>query len=127
MNSGCTFQRYMHEVLGDIPYIFVYVDDVLVASRTLEEHEDHLREVFNRLRQVRLTMNVEKCVLARPTVEFLGHTISSAGIRPLQEKVDAILQFPPPTSKLDVQRVLGMANFLLLFHSMPCLYHPPLN
>ena len=55
-------------------------------------------------------MNLEKCVLAQPTVTFLGHTVDSEGIRPLPEKVNAINQFPLPASKLDIQRLLGMVN-----------------
>ena len=51
MNSGCTFQRVIHEVLRDLPYLFIYIDDILVGSRSLEEHEQHLREVFTRLRE----------------------------------------------------------------------------
>ena len=56
-------------------------------------------------------MNLEKCTLAQPTVTFLGHTVDSEGIPPLPEKVTAIKQFPLPSSKLDVQRLLGMVNF----------------
>ena len=75
----------------------------LVGSRSLEEHKQHLREVFTRLRENCLTVNFKKCVLAKSTVTFLGHTMDSKAIRPLPEKVDAINQFPLPSSKLDVQ------------------------
>ena len=100
MNSGCTFQRVIHEVLRDLPYLFIYIDDILVGSRSLEEHEQHLREVFTRLRENCLTINLKKCILAKPTLTFLGHTVDSETIRPLPEKVDAIKQFPlpPPSS-----------------------------
>ena len=110
MKSGCTFQTVIHDVLRDLPYLFIYIDDILVCSRSLEEHEEHLREVFTRLRENCLTVNLKKCVLAQPTVTFLGHTVDSKGIRPLPEKVNAINQFPLPASKLDIQRLLGMVN-----------------
>ena len=90
MNSGCTFQRVIHEVLRDLPYLFIYIDDILIGSRSLEEHEQHLREVFTRLRENCLTVNLKKCVLAKSTMTFLGHTVDSEGICPLPEKVDAI-------------------------------------
>ena len=64
-------------------------------------------------------MNLEKCILAQPTVTFLGHTVDSKGIRP--EKVNAIKQFPLPSSKLDVQHLLGMVNFYRQF--LPRLAH----
>ena len=118
MNS---FQRVIHEALRDLPHLFIYIDDILVGSRSLEEHEQHLREVFTRLRENCLTVNLKKCVLAKSTVTFLGHTVDSEGIRPLPEKVDAIKQFPLPSSKLDVQRLLGMVNFYRRF--LPRLAH----
>ena len=68
MNSGCTFQRVIHEVLRDLPYLFIYIDDILVGSRSLEEHEQHLSEVFTRIRENCLTVNLKKCVLAKSTV-----------------------------------------------------------
>ena len=121
MNSGSTFQRVLHDVLRDLPFQFIYIDDILVASRTLEEHEKHLRIIFNRLRQHCLTVNLQKCVIGKPSVSFLGHLVDSEGIRPLPEKVAAIKQFPLPATKLDVQRLLGCVNFYRRF--LPCLAH----
>ena len=76
MNSGCTFQRVVHEVLRDLPYLYVYVDDILVILPTIEEHKLHLQEVFTRLRE-NLTVNLEKSSLAQPTMTFLCHTVDS--------------------------------------------------
>ena len=118
MNSRCTFQPVIYKVLHDLPYLFIYIDDILVGSRSLEEH---LREVFTRLRENCLTLNLEKCILAQPTVTFLGHTVDAQGIRPLPQKVTAIKQFPLPSSKLDVQCLLGMVNFYRRF--LPHLAH----
>ena len=121
LDSGCTFQRVIHEELRDLPNLFIYIDDILVGSRSLEEHEQHLREVFTRLSENCLTANLKKCVMAKSMVTFLGHTVDSEGIRPLPEKVDAIKQFPLPSSKLDVQRLLSMVNFYRRF--LPRLAH----
>ena len=87
----------------------------------MEEHEQHLRKVLTHLRENCLTMNLEKCVLAQPTVTFLGHTVDSKGIRPLPEKVSAIKQFLLLTSKLEVQRLLCMCYYYHRF--LPCLAH----
>ena len=70
--------------------------------------------MFTRLRENCLTVNLKKCVLAKSTVTFLGHTVDSEGIRPLPEKVTAIKEFPLPSAKLNVQRLLGMVNFYCL-------------
>ena len=72
-------------MLCDLPYLFVYIDDILVSSQTVKEHKQHLWEVFTRLRENNLTVNLEKCTLARPTMTFLGHTVDSKGIRPLPD------------------------------------------
>ena len=83
---------------------------------TIEDHEHHHpREVFTCLQENHLTVNLEKCVIAQPSVTFLGHKVDSEGIRPLPEKVSAIQPLPPPTSKLDVQRMLGITNFYRWF------------
>ena len=58
-NSECTFQRVLHEVLLDLPYLFVYIADILVSSRTVEEHEQHLWEIFTHLRENNLTVTME--------------------------------------------------------------------
>ena len=67
-------------------FIFIYVDDILVASRNRQEHLLHLREVFRRLKQAGLILNLAKCTFSPPSVEFLGQVCSS-GIRPLAAKV----------------------------------------
>ena len=72
---------------------------------------EHLQALFDRLEANHLTINLEKCVLARSNVIFLGYKVDSEGIQPLPEKVAAIRSFPPPTTKQDVQRLLGIANF----------------
>ena len=75
-----------------------------------------LWEVFTHLHENNMTVNMEECMIAQPMVTFLGHGVDSKGIRPLPEKVAAIHQFLPPTSKL-----LGMTNFYCYF--LPCLTH----
>ena len=110
-NSGASFQRLMHEILGDLPFIFCYIDDILVGSRNPEEHEQQLRRLFSVLWENHLVINPEKCTFGQPTVSFLGHSVSSAGIAPLPGHVTARRDFPPPSSPLQIQRFLGMINF----------------
>ena len=110
-NAGQTFQRMMDEVLGELDFLFVYMDDVLVASRTMEEHERHFRELFRRLAAHDLVVSPTKCQYGQAKIEFLGHEVSKDGIKPLATKVEAIAQFPKPTTKEELKRFLGMINF----------------
>ncbi len=78
-NAGNTFQRMMDRILAGLSFVFCYLDDIIIASRDEQEHLEHLREVFSRLREAGLVINAEKCVFAATTVEFLGHKVSAAG------------------------------------------------
>nr|VZH96060.1 unnamed protein product [Spirometra erinaceieuropaei] len=114
-NASQTFQRFIDRVLRGLPFVYAYIDDVLVASRDVEEHLHHLTLLFDRFQQFGVTLHPSKCVLGATSLEFLGHLIDSNGIRPLPSKVAAIRDFPPPTSKRQLQRFLGMVNFYRRF------------
>ncbi len=77
-NAGQTFQLLMDMVGAVLNFVFIYLDDVLVASLDEATHISHLREVFQRLQQYGLLLNLSKCSFGQPVVEFLGHRISEA-------------------------------------------------
>ncbi|BHF62249.1 hypothetical protein SprV_0200523000 [Sparganum proliferum] len=114
-NDAQTFQRLIDHVLRGLPFVYAYIDDLLVASRNEEEHKEHLALVFDRLDKFGVVINPSKCVFGVPSLEFLGHQVDSEGLRPLPYKVDAFRNFPPPTSKRQLQRFLGMVNFYRRF------------
>jgi len=114
-NAAQTFQRMMDEVLSGLPWVFVYLDDVLVASRSEDEHEQHLREVLAQLQQHGLVLNGEKCVLGVNKVEYLGHQVSATGVMLLPDKVTAIAAFPRPANTKSLLNFLGMINFYRRF------------
>ena len=114
-NAGQTFQRMMDEILGDLDYLFVYMDDVLVASRNSEEHTEHFRQLFRRLAEHDLVVSPAKCQFGQTKIEFLGHTVTKDGVEPLPEKVAAIDQFPMPSTPDGLRQFLGMINFYNLF------------
>nr|VZI47766.1 unnamed protein product [Spirometra erinaceieuropaei] len=114
-NAAQTFQRFITRVLRGLPFVYAYIDDLLVASRNAEEHKEHLALVFGRLDQFGVVINPSKCVLGVPSLDFLGHYVDAQGLRPLSSKVEAIRDFPPPTSKRQLQRFLGMVNFYRRF------------
>ena len=114
-NAGNTFQRMMDSILGDLPYCFTYVDDILVFSSSLEEHVEHLLQVLLLCRQHGLTIGLPKCEFAVPEIEFLGHVLSARGCSPLVKHTAAISNFPVPDDKPALQRFLGMVNFYRKF------------
>ena len=110
-NAGQDFQRMMDAILGDLPFCYVYLDDILVFSKSPEEHMDHLRQIFNLLAENGLVVNRAKCVLGVNELDFLGFHVSKDGILPLPDKVDAIKATKPPTSIKELQRFLGMVGY----------------
>ena len=97
-NVASTFQCFMDEVVRDLDFIYNYIDDILVASASPEEHITHLRRPFERFRQYQVRINPGKCVLGASSLVFLSDTISPEGISPLPEKVKALENLQPPTS-----------------------------
>ena len=114
-NAGQDFQRLMDKILGDIPHIFVYLDDILIASSSQEEHLQDLELVFKTLQDNGLVVNRKKCVLGEKSIEFLGHLCDAHGIKPLPCKVEAIRKVKPPTTIKELQRFLGMINYYRRF------------
>ncbi|BHF75405.1 hypothetical protein SprV_0501850100 [Sparganum proliferum] len=114
-NAAQTFHRFIDHVLRGLPFVYAYIGDLLVASRNEEVHKEHLALVFDRLDKFGVVVNPSKCVLGVPSLEFLGHQVDSEGLRPLPSKVEAVRNFPSPTSKRQLQRFLGMVNFYRRF------------
>jgi len=114
-NSAQTFQRLMDHLFSEYGFCFIYLDDILVASRSMEEHLHHLHLVFSKLQEAGLCINPEKCVFAQPQVSYLGHTVSAGGLLPLPTHVAAVQEFPAPTTVTQLQRFLGLINFYRRF------------
>ena len=106
----------MNGVLPDMgDFVQVYLDDILVFSKTEEEHEEHLRQVLKRLREHRLFAKLSKCEFYMREVEFLGHKVSAEGISVEDEKVAAIREWPTPKTPTDIRAFLGLAGFYRRF------------
>ena len=110
-NAGQSFQRYIHRALGDLDFVFVYIDDILIASSNEEEHERHLRTVFQRLKDFSLRINVAKCQFGCSDLEFLGYAVNHDGCRPSVDRVAAIERFSKPKTVVELRRFLGIVNF----------------
>ena len=110
-NAAQTFQRFMDQALRGIPFAYAYIDDVLIASSSPEEHLQHLRAVFERLAAHGIIINPNKCLFGVNELDFLGHHIDRHGISPLPEKVQAVRNFPQPQTPRQLRRFLGLVNF----------------
>lgn len=97
--------------LSEILTLSLHVDDGLIASVDMAEHEKHLHMVFKRLQEFSLLVNIDKSELGQNELEFLGHTINSQGILPTRERVHPIVSYPRPRTVQDLRRFLGLVNF----------------
>ncbi len=116
-NAPSVFQDFMHEVLWEFfhQFVLVYIDDILIYSRSEAEHHQHVAEVLQRLRKNNLFLKAEKCSFHQSSVKFLGYRIDQEGIKMDEGKVTSIQDWPMPTSIKELQRFLGFANFYRRF------------
>lgn len=116
-NSGATFQRLIDIVLTGLSYdvCMAYIDDIIVYSRTLEEHFARLRTVLARLVSAKLKIKVSKTFLLQRSVSFLGHQISGAGIRAHPDKTTQILNWGRPSCVKDVRAFIGLTSYYRKF------------
>jgi len=126
-NAAQTFQRFMDKVLRGLDFCYVYIDDILIASSSPEEHVEHLKAVFSRLEKFGIVVNSNKCVFGQEEVRFLGYLVSGAGTRPLPEKVEAIRGFAQPQTVKSLRQFLGMINFYRRFIPRAAVTQAPLN
>jgi len=116
-NAPATFQEYIHRALAGLLDItcIVYLDDILIYSKTREGHAEHVRAVFERLRQYDLYLNRNKCEFFVQQVDFLGYQISEAGVQMEPSRVKAIQNWPTPQTHKDIQVFIGFTNFYRRF------------
>ncbi|HBK84186.1 MAG TPA: hypothetical protein DDZ41_11450, partial [Flavobacterium sp.] len=110
-NAAQTFQRFMNEVVNGLDFVYVYLDDILVASKDHDEHIIHLNQLFKRLTTYGVNLNMSKCIFGTHALEFLSHSVSQDGIIPSPDRVKAIREFPQPNSIKQIQRFIGMVNY----------------
>ena len=91
--------------------VLVFMDDILVYSKTLEEHVQHVKEVFQLLQANQLYIKYSKCLFAQPQLEYLGHIIGVHGVSTDPEKVKAVQQWPTPSNIKQVRSFLGLAGY----------------
>ncbi|GBG77653.1 hypothetical protein CBR_g24101 [Chara braunii] len=112
-NAPGTFQHAMNMIFHDYldKFIVVYLDDILIFSRTVEEHAEHFKIVLGLLRQHQYKVNLDKCEFGRTKILYLGHEISADRLRPEDAKVASIRDWPRPQTVTEVRSFLGMTGY----------------
>ncbi|KAL4083100.1 hypothetical protein QTP88_028430 [Uroleucon formosanum] len=127
--SPCSFQRLMNNVMAGIVGIkcLVYLDDIIIYGKGLLDHNEKLRDVFERLRNHNLKIQPTKCEFLKQQCMYLGHIISENGIQPDPEKIKSVLQFPIPTSVKEIKSFLGLSGYYRKFIKSYSLISKPMT
>lgn len=116
-NAPATFQRMMDEVLREYLYkfCFVYMDDIVIFSKSLSEHIDHTRKIFKKLAEVNLKIQPDKSEFLCKEVAFLGHIITPEGVKPNPTKIEAVQRYPIPRTQKEIKAFLGLIGYYRRF------------
>ena len=126
-NAAQSFQRFIDQVLQGLHFAYAYIDDILVASTSPQEHQQHLRLLFKRFHQYGIVINPAKCEFGQSELTFLGHLVTKHGISPLPDRVKVIQEFPIPSSQTKLREFLGIVNFYHRFLPRCATILHPLN
>ena len=110
-NAPAAFQREMNRVFKGLDFVLVYLDDILVFSKSQVEHEQHLRKVLEVLRAEKLYAKMSKCSFFQQSVHLLGHVVSAGGVHVDPRKFATIADWPRPRTVSEVRSFLGLGNF----------------
>ncbi|CAK9816540.1 Retrovirus-related Pol polyprotein from transposon 17.6 [Anthophora quadrimaculata] len=116
-NAPATFQRLMDQVLRGLQGIevFVYLDDIVVYAKNLDEHKKKIRRLFMRLADAGLSLQPDKCEFLKTEVAYLGHVIGKNGLRPDPKKITAVKNFPRPKNSKNIRQFLGLVGYYRRF------------
>lgn len=115
MNAPSSFQRAMDHLLRDLPFLKVYLDDIVIFSKSEEEHVEHAKTVLERIVQYHLKLKLSKCEFAKPEVELLGHISSIEGVKVNPTKIEKIQTIPEPKTVTQIRSFLGLAGYYRRF------------
>ncbi len=106
-----TFQRTMNSIFGDLlgKSVYVYLDDIIIASKDVHAHMETLKVILHRLQEVGLRLKLTKCEFSKPRIKFLEHIVDEFGIHTVDDIIKAIAEFPQSKSTDNVRSFLGVA------------------
>ena len=110
-NGPAEFSRLMRKLFANEPNVHTFIDDILIATQTIDEHLVVLEKVFGILSKANLKVNKDKCHFCAESINYLGQTLSSEYISPQSEKIECILDAPLPATKKNMQSFLGLCNY----------------
>lgn len=117
-NAPRTFQRFLVEIFSDLVRqnkLLLYIDDFLIATQTVQEHLEILREIFWLARQHNLQFRLDKCSFLFQEITYLGYLISNNGISPARENLESVFDYPVPKNVKEVHRFVGLASYFRRF------------
>src|SRR5438445_8177084 len=116
-NAPPTFQRMMNEILGEWldEFVVVYIDDIMIYSKTFGEHMEHVEMILKKLKEVNLMLKLKKCKWCEQNIEFLGHVVGSYGLKPNPGKIEKIKDMKRPTKVKEIRAVLGLFSYYRRF------------
>ncbi|TIA92768.1 hypothetical protein E3P96_04171, partial [Wallemia ichthyophaga] len=116
-NAPSSFQYLMNSIFQEYldDFVVVYLDDIMIYSRTEEDHLRHLKVVFDKLRDNKLYAKLKKCEFLKDSVEYLGHIVGNNVITPDESKTKAIQEWETPRNNMDIMSFMGLANFYRKF------------
>ena len=114
-NAPAEFSRIMQQVLGGLPFVEIYLDDITIHSRNFSEHLEHLEAVFTRLFEANLFLNKKKCHFAKREIEVLGHLVCEGRVKMDKSKIAAVENMPSPTNVKELQQFLGLSGYYRKF------------
>lgn len=129
VNAPSVFQRTINKILAEakIKYALVYMDDILIPSKDIDEGLLRLKEVLDLLRKGGLTLKMSKCNFFYENIDFLGFEVSASGIRPGSKKSEAVSKFPSPRNQHELRQFLGLSGFFRRFIKDYALIAAPLS
>ena len=128
-SAPITFQRLMNTLFASMigKHVYAYLDDLIIFSKDVHSHLQHLESVLLRLREAGLKAKVSKCAFLRKSISFLGHVVDHDGIHTMQDKIKAVKEFPTPTTVENVRSFLGLCGYYRSFVKNFASIASPLN